>query len=829
MSVNIEPAYLRFIYDGLEKGSIHPENPADLPDGLIGLYEDAFDERISIVERGRLLRRFAIWALLKKAVSAAFVAELLSYNEDEIQDFISTYSAWFNSPESGKYQLYHERLKVYLLQKLSERDIADLNELIVDYLKQKVHQSKSNETVQYCYQHLGFHLYLSGFLLNNADQLERYCLDDEFKKKQFEVSGYFDWEETLLTFGIEYFAFHDDSICERIVFEKAKIQFKKKDINIILALVRRGEMEIVFRFFENLRETDYILRVETAYFYFLSFFEIFEKLDWDFGQRKYFASSLLEIFQNNFQWDGGMTISQFVDVNLTFRLHCYFLQYELDFDSIAVFSEYDGCFDFSTDEPLKYIGSNHLELVKVVLSDRKKYNYGVKDVDLNDFFQSDFATSEVINSDLQRIVQCYSKSRLVTGHLAYSSLLTNSFSELCAFIVLALSKNGVSRNLTRKLVNSYSEYIALSSNGAIRVSGSPEDSSGENTLSISGEVISQRGRGELSLFELIEGGLDFENFILFEQSIQYQLLLNNRMSTDEDPMLMLLYINLSEFYQSQDRKDLLSILSELIIEISLDSNEDHLVNCLDNLTEYIDSQHEDSEIFERKDFIQLIDTFNISHLESSLANCVSYIQEELIQAYMNFSHFHLSVRAGCKLINLFSKLKIDFNEDQIVARIIEDVNSLNEVKDYNEIFDIEDSFITEIFDKPYFTKFYEAVKSVYMEQVRTKMSKYIFEDIIRVKGLSLSTLEFFKVNNQDFPNMYLWGRIELSEQLFKHFRYKPYSLICEYNDYLLEKFLLTIVTRGDFTTGDSALILEYFGLNWLLELDKEYNRLISGL
>jgi hypothetical protein len=173
MSISLEPAYLRYIYDGLEKGSIHPDNPADLPDGLIGLYDEAFDERISVVERERLLRRFAIWALLKKAVSTAFVAEVLREDEDEIQDFISTYSAWFNSPESGKYQLYHERLKVYLLQKLSERDIADLNLSIVDYLKQKVHQSKSNESVQYCYQHLGFHLYLNGFLCNNGDPLEQ--------------------------------------------------------------------------------------------------------------------------------------------------------------------------------------------------------------------------------------------------------------------------------------------------------------------------------------------------------------------------------------------------------------------------------------------------------------------------------------------------------------------------------------------------------------------------------------------------------------------------------------------------------------------------------
>jgi hypothetical protein len=37
----LEPTYLRYIYDGLIKGSIHPENAAELPEGLIGLYEEA--------------------------------------------------------------------------------------------------------------------------------------------------------------------------------------------------------------------------------------------------------------------------------------------------------------------------------------------------------------------------------------------------------------------------------------------------------------------------------------------------------------------------------------------------------------------------------------------------------------------------------------------------------------------------------------------------------------------------------------------------------------------------------------------------------------------
>ncbi len=55
-----------------------------MPDGLIGMYKEAFDERTSVVERQKMLQHFAIWALLKKEVSAAFVAEILGETEDDI-------------------------------------------------------------------------------------------------------------------------------------------------------------------------------------------------------------------------------------------------------------------------------------------------------------------------------------------------------------------------------------------------------------------------------------------------------------------------------------------------------------------------------------------------------------------------------------------------------------------------------------------------------------------------------------------------------------------------------------------------------------------------
>ena len=45
---HLDPTYLRYIYDGLIKGSIHPENESELPEGLIGLYEESFEENTPI-------------------------------------------------------------------------------------------------------------------------------------------------------------------------------------------------------------------------------------------------------------------------------------------------------------------------------------------------------------------------------------------------------------------------------------------------------------------------------------------------------------------------------------------------------------------------------------------------------------------------------------------------------------------------------------------------------------------------------------------------------------------------------------------------------------
>ena len=206
--IHLEPAYLRYIYDGLIKGSIHPENAAELPDGLIGMYEVAFDERISVLERQKLLQRFTIWALLKKEVSAAFVAEVLGEAEDDIQEFISAYSAWFNSPESGKYQLYHERLRIYLLQKLSDREILGVNEFLVSRLEDAIDERRSSMFDSYALEFLSFHHFVSALVSGNSMKLKDLLFNDDYRDRQLIISKEYNWSKNsvkqLLVWALKF-------------------------------------------------------------------------------------------------------------------------------------------------------------------------------------------------------------------------------------------------------------------------------------------------------------------------------------------------------------------------------------------------------------------------------------------------------------------------------------------------------------------------------------------------------------------------------------------------------------------------------------------------
>jgi len=129
----LEPTYLRYVYDGLSKGSINSSNAAGLPFGFIGLFEDEFQANIPSNERSKLLRRLGAWALFKGAVRVEMASVILDEHIDQTKALIDRLTKWFNTPEPSKYVLYHDRLRTYLLQKLSDFEVNELNETLIEF------------------------------------------------------------------------------------------------------------------------------------------------------------------------------------------------------------------------------------------------------------------------------------------------------------------------------------------------------------------------------------------------------------------------------------------------------------------------------------------------------------------------------------------------------------------------------------------------------------------------------------------------------------------------------------------------------------------------
>ena len=112
-----DPTYLRSIYDGLSAGSINKDNATALPIGLVGIYEEALPPVSNVNERKNFLEFFGVWALLKKEVSVEFVALILEKDEQYVRNYNAKYSKLYSVGISGKLQLYHDRLKIYFIQK----------------------------------------------------------------------------------------------------------------------------------------------------------------------------------------------------------------------------------------------------------------------------------------------------------------------------------------------------------------------------------------------------------------------------------------------------------------------------------------------------------------------------------------------------------------------------------------------------------------------------------------------------------------------------------------------------------------------------------------
>ncbi|MAW84258.1 MAG: hypothetical protein CL832_07645 [Crocinitomicaceae bacterium] len=201
--LNLEPTYLRYVYDSLNKGSLNAENAAALPRGFIGLYEQEFSQKTPAGERKKVLNQLALWALFKGPVSVNMAAAVLELEEEQMKDLVDTYYSWFNSPESSKYQLYHERLRVYLLQKLKADEVQVLNEELISFLEDAIKQANGEEDEYYALAHLHQHMALESQLGNHYERLHSYVNQESLWRRQIQLSKGYAWSQNAVQQGIK--------------------------------------------------------------------------------------------------------------------------------------------------------------------------------------------------------------------------------------------------------------------------------------------------------------------------------------------------------------------------------------------------------------------------------------------------------------------------------------------------------------------------------------------------------------------------------------------------------------------------------------------------
>ena len=245
----LEPTYLRHIFDGLSSKAIHPDNAAALPDGLIGLYEQAFTEKTRSSNRQEVLTQLSIFALMKGAVGIDLIASILKKEKAIIADVITRFSNWFNSPKSGTFTLYHDRLKVFLLQKLNQEQIIALNEKIIAFLEHTSQAKNDTEAENYALKHLANHMRLASELGHGYERLHTYVNQENLWRRQIQVSKGYDWSQHALQQGIKESArkHHEINIIRSTV---NSVKLKRQEQNSaedILKLLNQGDYKTALK------------------------------------------------------------------------------------------------------------------------------------------------------------------------------------------------------------------------------------------------------------------------------------------------------------------------------------------------------------------------------------------------------------------------------------------------------------------------------------------------------------------------------------------------------------------------------------------------------
>lgn len=191
----IEPTYLRYVYDKLNQKSLSSDNASNLPYGFIEIYEKSFQSNISINHRDKLFSKLTIWALLFEPMSVESVSKLYGCSVYEMKTIIEKFSTWFNVLENGNYEIYHQRLKLFILQKVSQNELIALLNKILICLHTNLNSEPKSQIVFYAYKYIHDYFKLCSTYTKKNHRVYKTISSRNFWDYQIKIIG--DFQPTL--------------------------------------------------------------------------------------------------------------------------------------------------------------------------------------------------------------------------------------------------------------------------------------------------------------------------------------------------------------------------------------------------------------------------------------------------------------------------------------------------------------------------------------------------------------------------------------------------------------------------------------------------------
>ena len=267
-------------------------------------------------------------------MSAEFVTPLLAgWSEGQVIDYITQYSKWFNSPVSGKYVLYHERLRTFVLQKISAHHFDKRNEQIIHQCQLALQAKAGDEWERYALEHLSTHLLIQAMESKDGEVLKALSYNTTHWSRQVEISKGFDWSKRMLNDMMLWASKYDkDEVIECALNKVDLHHMEQNDAPRIVELVAQNEIETALQRIESFGGNDKEGLQRKFILYMLCLMELTLLDSKDKPFRKEAIEKLLKHLDDNLTVDHSiLNWNDFFPSYLMFKMACDLAEIGLDY------------------------------------------------------------------------------------------------------------------------------------------------------------------------------------------------------------------------------------------------------------------------------------------------------------------------------------------------------------------------------------------------------------------------------------------------------------------------------------------------------------------